>query len=215
MNARWTVPLAAGMAMVLGGALRAAAAEPASAAAIPNPPAAQAAATPQNSTFAGTAVLNLRHQKLGQIRETYFDAQTGQASFVILDAEIPGSGHAMLVVPYKALIVSFNPADHRLMATLNLQPDQLRAAPQIQNNQWQKMQDSQFLAQARDFYQITPYVAARPIEQPSPAAPATMAPTLAAPTVVYPPPVQYFVAPPPCVRYGSPWTQDLEDFSQE
>ena len=129
----------------------------------------------------GTTVLGPQSQKLGQIKDVLFDSQTGQATFVVLDAEAPGSGHAMLVVPYQALRVSVNPSDHRQSVVLDLRPDQMRAAPQIQNNQWQMLQNPQFLQQARDFYQIRTYYAARPIDDPSAPPP----PSMPAPAIQY------------------------------
>ena len=165
MNARWTASLAACTAVLLWGALRATAAE---AKLGQTQPATQGSpAIIQNSTLMGTMVLDPQSGKLGPIKDVLFDSQTGQAAFVVLDAEIPGSGHAMLVVPYQALRVSVNPPDHRLSVALDLRPDQFACA-QIQSNQWQMLQNPQFLQQARDFYQIKTYYAARPIENPSP-----------------------------------------------
>jgi len=209
------ISLVACTALLLYGAVQAMAAGPTPA--NPTPPSTQGStAMIQSSILVGTTVLDPRSQKLGQIKDVVFDTQTGQASFVLLDADIPGSGHAMLVVPYPALRVSFNAPDHRQSVVLDLRPDQLRSAPQIQNSQWQMLQNPQFLAQARDFYQIKTYTAARPIDQPSTGASTAAAPVTAPPTVIYPPPVQYFVAPPPCLPYyGSPWTQELDDFSEE
>ena len=109
----------------------------------------------------------LRKAKLGRIKNVLCEAQTGQATFVILDAKIPGSGHAMLVVPYQALWVSVNPLDHRQSVVLDLQPDQLPAAPQIRNDQWDVLQNPQFLDQARNFYHVMTYTAAHPIDNPS------------------------------------------------
>ena len=127
----------------------------------------------QNSTLMGATVVNPQGQKLGLINDVLLDSQTGQATFVVLDAEVPQSGHAMLVVPYRALWVSFNPIDHRQSVVLDLRPDQLHSAPQIQNSNWQVLQNPLFLAEARTFYHISqpvPYTAARPIENENMAA---------------------------------------------
>ena len=162
MNARWTVLLAACTAVLLCGALLATAAEPKSG---QNQSAMQGSAgIIQNSTLIGTTVLNPQSQKLGRIKDVLLDFQTGQATFVILDAEVSGSGHAMLVVPCQALRVSFNSSENRQSVVLDLRPDQLRVAPQIQDNQWQMLQNPQFLEQARSFYQPRTYTAARPID---------------------------------------------------
>ena len=99
------------------------------------------------------------------------DPRSGQASFVILDAEVAGSGHAMLVVPYQALRMSSSPTDKRQSVVLDLRADKMRAAPQIQDNQWQVLQNPQFLDQARNFYQARTYTAARPIDNTSMPAP--------------------------------------------
>ena len=107
----------------------------------------------------------------------------------------------MLVVPYRALWISVDPADHRQTVVLDLRPGQLPAAPQMQNDQWQMLQNPQFLDQARNSYQVKTYTtAASPIEEMSP-------PSLPATS--------------PVTAYGSPplhgiWiAADLEDFYNE
>ena len=151
MNARWVIFLTASTALLLCVAALATAAEP-------NIGQTQAA-TIRNSTLMGATVLDLQNQKLGLIKDVLLDAQSGQATFVVLDATGPTSAHAMLVVPYSALRVSINPADKSQSVTLDLRQDQLQAAPQIQNNQMQMLQDPKFLEQARNFYQPKTYTA--------------------------------------------------------
>ena len=138
----WTFLLAAGTAVILCGAWLATAA----------PNVGQIPSLPQgspglirNSALVGTMVLYPQGQDLGRIKEVLFDSQTGQATFVILDPVVPVAGHAMLVVPYQALQVSSNPPDNRLSIVLGLRPDRLAAAPQIRNDQWQMIQNPQFL----------------------------------------------------------------------
>ncbi len=210
MNARWTISLVASTAVLLGAALRATAAEPIRGQI--QPAVHGSAGIIQNSTLMGTTVLGPQSQKLGQIKDVLFDSRTGQATFVVLDAQAIGSGHAMLVVPYQALRVSVNPSDHRWSLALDLRADQVRAAPQIQNNQWQMLQDPRFLQQARDFYQIRTYYAARPIDDPSAPPP----PSMPAPAIQYVVPQPCFV-PQPCVNSADPWAGDsaMEEFSME
>jgi len=156
----------------------------------------------QNLTLVGTTVLDPQGQQIGHIKHVLLNTQTGQATFVILDAESLGPGHAILVVPYQALRISFNPSDRRQSVVLDRRPDQLRVAPQIQNDQWQLLENPQFLEQARNFYQIrTYYSAARPIENPSSPSLPTQ-PTMPAPCVVL-----------PSADAGLP--QDLIDFYNE
>ena len=166
MNVRGMISLVSGTAVLICGVLLATAAEPKAGqdqSTVQDP----AAGVIQNLTLMGTTVLNPQSQKLGQIKYVLLDVQTGQATFVVLDAAVPGSSHAILVVPYQALRVSFNPSDNRQSVVLDRRPDQLRAAPQIQNNRWEMLQDPQFLEQARNFYQVrTVYTAARPIDNP-------------------------------------------------
>ncbi len=166
----------------------------------------------RNSTLMGATILDPQSHKLGQIKDVLFNSQTGQATFVVFDAEVPGSGHAMLVVPYQALRVSFNLPDKRLSVVLNLRPDQVRAAPQIGNNQWQMLQNPQFLQQARDFYQVKTYYAARPIENPSVASP----PSVPAPAIQYVVP-QPCIVPQPSMNSTDPWAGDeaMKEFSEE
>ncbi len=192
MNARWISSLVAGTAVLLGGALPATAAAPNTG---QNQSAVQGSAgTIRYSTLMGATVLDPQGEKLGQIKDVLLDSQTGQATFVVVDAAAPGSGHAMLVAPYEAFWVSINPLDSRQSVLLDLRPDQLHAAPQIQNDQWQMLENPQFLEQARDFYKIRTYTAMRPIEAP-PSLPAV---------------------PPPCVGAAdSGMPQDLIDFYSE
>ena len=195
MNARWMVSLAAATSVLLCGALAATAADSSNG---QNQPAIQApAGKVWVSNLIGTKVLYPHIQVLGQIKDILLDPQSGQATFAVLDAEIPGSGHAMLVVPYQALQVSFNPADNRQSVMLNVRSDRLGNAPQLQKNEWQLLQNPQFLQQVRDYYQAGTYTVARPIESPNP-------------------PAQYVA--PPCVNYrnaSSDLPQDLVDFYNE
>ncbi len=203
MNVRWTVSLSACAAVLLFAGVLATAAEPAIGQGQSATPG--SAGIIRISTLMGTTVLNPQSQKLGGIKDVLLDSKTGQTTFVVLDAEVPASGHAMLVVPYQALQVSLT-ADNHQSVTLDLRPDQLRAAPQIQNNQWQMLQNRQFLEQARNFYQAKTYTAARPIDNPSTPGP---------PIPVVCPPIPCFV-PQPCMGYmNSGWTHELDEFSEE
>ncbi len=157
----------------------------------------------RTSTLVGTTVLDPQNQALGRIKDVLLDAQTGRASFVVLDAEATHASHAMLVVPYDALRVGSYPAQHRLWVVLDLRPDQVRVAPQISNNQWQMLKNPRFLEQARDFYQIRMYTAARPINN-------QMAPIPSAQPQSYP----AAVAQPPADPFAQ-WPQWLKDFGTE
>lgn len=206
MMVRWITSLTAATAVLFWGALLATAAEPNLG---QNQPAIQGPAEIlQNSTLVGVTVLNPQNQRLGQIKNVLIDTPTGQATFAVIEANASGAGKAMLVVPYQALRVSFDAAQNRQSVVLDLRPDQLGAAPQIRNSQWQMLQNAQFLQQARNFYQVRTYTAARPIDAPS-SIPGT---------AVMPAPVIQFVAPQPCWNYGSSdpgWTHEMEEFSQE
>ncbi len=203
MNARWVVSMAACTAALVCGTMLALAAEPITGqnqSAAPSP-----AGIIQNSMLTGTTVLDLKGQNLGRIKDILLDSQTGQANFVLLDVDIPRTGHALLVVPFAALRVSLTPSDHRLSVVLDLRPDQMRAAPQTQSAQSQMLQNPQFLEQARSFYQVRTYTAARPIE-------AAGMPCPPLPDLVLPPL-------PPCLcgyrdSYAG-WPQSLIDFSSE
>jgi hypothetical protein len=126
------------------------------------------AAMGRESSLIGTAVFVPQNQKLGLIKEILFDAQTGQANFVVLDANVPDTGHALIVVPYAALRTSINSQDNRQSFVLDLQPAQLRQAPRISNDQWAMLQNPQFLEQVRNFYQPREYTTARPVESMGP-----------------------------------------------
>ena len=88
---------------------------------------------------------------------------------------------------------------------LDLRAEQVRAAPQAQNNLGQMLQNPQFLEQARNFYQVRTYTAARPIEAAS---------------MPCPPPPDLVLPPlPPCLcgyrdSYAG-WPQSLIHFSSE
>ena len=87
MNVRWTVLPAAFTAVLLGAAVLATAAEPnlgQNQSAMPG-----SAGIIPISTLTGTPVLNPQSQKLGLIKDVLLDSRTGQATFVLLDAEVP------------------------------------------------------------------------------------------------------------------------------
>jgi hypothetical protein len=208
MNARWKISLAAGTVMLLFGTSLAPAAEPTF---VHDRSAVQGSAgIVACSTLMGGTVLSLQGEKLGSINDIMLDPRTGQATLALVDAKIPGPDHAMLAVPFQALWVSSNPLDHRQSVTLNLRPDQVRAAPQIQSGQRQMLENPQFLEQARNFYQIKTYTVARPIDNSSMPAPSLPSTAMATPSI---PPC---VVPPPCsTSVDSGWTRDLEDFYNE
>jgi sporulation protein YlmC with PRC-barrel domain len=201
MRARRNLTIVACAAALSYGTLAAAAAQ--SIPAIPgipgqDPAAAQGSVgTMEFSRFMGTFVVNLQGEKLGVIKDLVLDSQTGQATFVIVDTQAPGAGRSMLVVPYEALRLGFNAADNRETAVLNLRAENIRVAPQIRDNQRQLLQNPFFMQQARDFYQVKTYTAARPITAPPVAA--------AVPAL------------PPCVSTSSnsDMPQDLIDFYNE
>jgi hypothetical protein len=171
----------------------------------PNQPATQAAPrVVQTSRLIGATVLAAKTQeKVGQITDVLLDPQGGEGTFVILDAEIPASGHAMLVVPYRALEIRVSAADQRQTVSLDLRPERLRDAPHVGSNASQAIQNPQFLEQARNFYQAKTYTAARPIETPPSLPPATVSSAM----------------PPPCPTTPpdpwAGWPQDLIDFYNE
>jgi len=165
MNAHRVFVFAAATAVLLSQSQLAVATEPI-AAALPTPAGGLENVTPLSSLM-GTIVLYPQPQKLGQIKDILLDPQTGQATFVVLDADIPGAGHEMLVMPYQALQIRFNSADTKPSIVLNDQADRLRNAPRLENDHWELLKSPQFLEQVRNFYQIQPYTVARPIEPPS------------------------------------------------
>jgi sporulation protein YlmC with PRC-barrel domain len=122
----------------------------------------------QISNLMGTTVVNLQGQKVGPIKDVLLDAQTGQATFVILDTVVPDSGHAMLVVPYPALRISSDPATSRSVVILDLRQEQLHAAPRISSGEEKLLHNPQFLEQARVFYGPITYTVARPIDDATP-----------------------------------------------
>ena len=200
MNVRSHVLLAACTALLFCGALAATAAETKTG---QNQPAGQvpAGGIIQNVTLVGTTVLDPQGQKLGSIKHVMLNAETGQATFVVLEAAASGTDHGMLVVPYQALKVSFDATDRRQVVRLDRRAEQLLAAPQVRNDQWELLENPQFLQESRNFYQIrTSYTAARPIDN-------AIAPSL---------PSQPSM-PPPCVSSApsSGWSQQLEDFYNE
>ena len=205
MNVRWKIITVVGTAAILCAALTVAAAEPQSG---QNQPAVKTPMeTSRVSNLMGATVLYPQIQKLGQIKDILIDPQGGQATFAVVDAEIPGSGHAMLVVPYQALQVTNAAADNHPSVVLNVRSDRLRDAPQVPNNQWQLLQNRQFLEQARSFYGPRTYTAARPIENGG----------MPAGNASYPAAVPAY-APQPCVNPASPQSglpADLEAFFEE
>jgi len=166
--------------------------------AAPPSPAPNAATTPCSSSVGlvsnlmRATVENLQGKKVGQIKDILLDPSTGQANFVVLDAEIAGSGHAMLVVPYQALEMSTKPKANAPEILLDLRSDRMPTAPRILNTQSQALQNPQFLADARNYYLPQTYTVARPIEN------ANVPPTYS-----------------PATNTESEWTRDLIDFYNE
>jgi sporulation protein YlmC with PRC-barrel domain len=204
VKTRWTGSLVAGVAVLLSGSLGTSAAEPN--AGQNQSPMQWSARVTQISNLMGTMVVAPKGQRVGQIKDVLLDSQTGRATFVVLDAEGPGSGHAMLVVPYRALRVSYKPVVYLQDVVLDLRSDRLYAAPQIQNNQWQMLQNPQFPEQVQSFYEPRTYTAAHPIGNTmSPLPPSQSAPCQPA-------------LPPSCTNSADPWSgwpQDSIDFYNE
>jgi sporulation protein YlmC with PRC-barrel domain len=197
MSARGAVSLTAAVAVLLWSVSLATAVEPCI---VPNQPATQVSAAQiiPNLTLVGVAVADSQGQKIGQIKHVLLDAPAGQATFVVLAPERAGAGQGSLVIPFQALRITINSVDGHRSVVLDRRTDQLRAAPQIQDNHWSLLQNPQFLDQARSFYQVkTYYTAARPIDNMSP-------PGLP----VAPPPVVQFSP-----NYGLP--RFIEDFYME
>lgn len=222
MQKHWGILLSTAMVVVFCGVLRATAADPNGGQS--QPVTQDSAKIIQDLTLVGATVLDPQGQKLGQIKHVVLDPQTGQATFVVLDAEAAG-GHAMFVVPYPALHVNFNTTDNRQSVVINRRPEQLRSAPQIQNNQWQMLQNSQFREQVRNFYQVTAYYAARPIDNSSMPAPSLPSvPNIPPSTMVTPimqpsmPMMQFSMpayCPAPQRSADSGWSRDLDGFYNE
>jgi sporulation protein YlmC with PRC-barrel domain len=151
-------------------------------------PEATAPQVTQVTHLIGATVSNLQGKELGRIKDILLDSKTGSASFAIIDEEIAGAGHGMLVVPYQALRVSAVTGANRHAVALDLRSENLHVAPSIHDNNLRVLQNPQFLEQARNFYGPAAYAVARPIEN------ATL---------------------PPCPTAAEPdtgWTQDLIDF---
>ena len=93
MNTRWIFSVAAFTAMFFSGSLLATAAAPAIGQ--DRSPTQASARAIQISTLVGTTVLDSQGQQLGRIKEFRLDSQTGQATFVVLNAEAPNAGRPM------------------------------------------------------------------------------------------------------------------------
>jgi hypothetical protein len=170
-----------------------------------------AEATPQNlraSALTGATVLDPQSQVLGRIVDVLLDARSGE-SFVIIDSRVGRQRGPLLVAPYRVLRFARSAADNRPLVVLDLRPQQMPLAPQVASETASQLQDAGFLAQARDFYQVKTYSAARPIQT---LAPATAAVPAAAPTPA--------IVPAPCNQTqaqnpDSDWPEDLREFSSE
>ena len=91
MSARWTICVVGFVGVLLCGALPANAA--ASSVGQDRSPLLGSTGTIQISKLVGMTVLDPQGQKLGQIKDVLLDSRTGQATFVVLDAEAFGPGH--------------------------------------------------------------------------------------------------------------------------
>jgi sporulation protein YlmC with PRC-barrel domain len=117
------------------------------------------------SELIGREVLDSQNQKLGTVRDLVIGSQNGQISFVIMSRSTLDTllGKDLLAVPFDLFQVRADPKNaQKNILGLNVQPDQLRGAPQFSSNDWSIFGDQQFLSQIHQFYQGFERTASRP-----------------------------------------------------
>ena len=158
-------------------------------------PAHDSARVIENSALIGKTVLDSQGQAVGRIKDLLLDYQTGQAIFIVLDANSAPANHATFVLPYRTLRLSFNPADHRLRVVIDQRPSQLYSASQMKIDQGQVIDD--LPEPARNLYQLSSYPAVPTDTSSAPCPPAPCA------------------EPPSRNSSYAGWPQSLIDFSSE
>jgi sporulation protein YlmC with PRC-barrel domain len=194
MNARWMLSRAAFAAVLLSTSLPATAAE--SNMDRNQSPTHGSARVIENSALIGTTVLDSQGQAVGRIKNLLLDNQTGQAVFVVVDAKSAPANHATFVLPYRALRLSFNPADNRLRVAIDQRPNRMYSASQMKIDRGQQVLGHS-PEQAPNLYQLSSY-------------PAVPTDTLSAPC----PPAPCAEPPSRNSSYAG-WPQSLIDFSSE
>jgi sporulation protein YlmC with PRC-barrel domain len=117
------------------------------------------------SELIGREVLDSQNQKLGTVRDLVIGSQNGQISFVIMSRSTLDTllGKDLLAVPFDLFQARSDPKNvQKNILGLNVQPDQLRGAPQFSSNDWSIFGDQQFLSQIHQFYQGFERTASRP-----------------------------------------------------
>lgn len=105
-------------------------------------------------TLEGNEVINHVGEKLGDIRHIMLDVPGGQIAYAVLSfGGFLGMGDKLFAVPWSALTLD---ADRKCFV-LNVNQEQLEAAPGFDKDHWPQMADLTWATSVHEYYGKPPY----------------------------------------------------------
>lgn len=94
-------------------------------------------------------VQNHQNQELGQVEDMMIDMRRGRVVYAVLSG-VPGVENRLVVVPLQAM----NFRENEKVFVLNMDRNQIRNAPSIEPNNWQRLDNTQFVERVAQFYNV-------------------------------------------------------------
>ena len=108
-------------------------------------------------TLIGNDVCNLEGDDLGSIKEIMLDMRTGRVAYAVLSfGGVFGMGEKLFAVPWNALKLN----THDKHFELNVNKQQLEAAPGFDKDRWPDMADMNWEKEIHSYYGTKPYSSA-------------------------------------------------------
>lgn len=102
-------------------------------------------------SLAGDAVVNLKGENVGDIKDVMIDMRTGKVSYAVLSfGSILGVGAKLFAVPWAALTID----GPKKRFVLNVAKDRLKDAPGFDKDHWPNMADLSWEAKIHRHYGI-------------------------------------------------------------
>ncbi len=102
-------------------------------------------------SLAGDAVVNLKGENVGDIKDVMIDMRTGKVSYAVLSfGSILGVGAKLFAVPWAALTID----GPKKRFVLNVAKDRLKDAPGFDKDHWPDMADISWEAKIHRHYGI-------------------------------------------------------------
>jgi hypothetical protein len=116
----------------------------------------------RGSQLIGLRVRGLQDEGVGIVKDVVIDYQEGcPRIYTVVSSELSGID-GYVIVPWDAINVRYDDRARSSFIALNLGLEQLRHAPLIAANAWDRLYNAQFLNKAHQYYQRTERSAAKP-----------------------------------------------------